>query len=422
MIPKAATRKGILLLCFYYMAFGILTVVNIDTAPLLGGLKAYRFAYLLLCFLFVLRLFTDPYFFQQFRRWPNLSYLSILFALAASSLYSTNPRALAPTEPTGLLSILVVTLLFWLSAGQIRLPSDFEIFAKASILLATCLSIWVVWTAAQGDFSVFRGGTGVNENYESLFMLTGAIAAFYFLIATDGLAVKLAFAGALSIILLGSGILASRGSLISAAVGSLITGFGVFARVPRRKLIVPGIFLVAVLSVLAFSPAAASVVSAFQGVEVSTLDDRTVIWQFAWRHFSGLESSHVLFGEGLASSATVLSTFMPQYANYHNDYLMWAMEHGLVGLSVFLLFLYRVGRVATATRHPQKALIQGWFAFLLIAGLSATVSSSEHLYWILLGVIVGAGCLTHSAAANPVHARLRGASLDQKVLIDRNGH
>ncbi|HLG94671.1 MAG TPA: O-antigen ligase family protein [Bryobacteraceae bacterium] len=411
-----------MLLCFYYMAFGILTVVNVDTAPLLGGLKVYRFVYPLLCFLFVLRLFTDPFFFQQIRRWPNLNYLAILFVLAASSLYSTNARALAPTEPTGLLSILVVTLLFWLSAGQIRLPSDFEIFAKASIALSTCLSLWVVWTAAQGNFSVFRGGTGVNENYESLLMLTGAIAAFYFLVATDGLAGKLAFAGALSVILLGSGILASRGSLISAAVGSLITGFGVFARVPRRQLIVPGIFLVVLLSVLAFSPAATSVVSAFQGVEVSTLDDRTVIWQFAWRHFNGLEGLRVLFGEGLASSATALDTFMPQYANYHNDYLMWVMEHGLVGLSVFSLFLYRIGRIATATSHPQKALIQGWFAFLLIAGLSATVSSSEHLYWILLGVIVGAGCLEYSAAADSIHASLCSVSPYQNVLIARDGH
>src|SRR2546422_1000351 len=77
---------------------------------------------------------------------------------------------------------------------------------------------------------------------------------------------------------------------------------------------------------------------------------------------------------------------------YHIHYLKYLMEHGVVGLFVFLGFLYAVTRRVVDCDHPRKNVMIGWLAFLFVAGLSSTIGDT-HLFWIVLGIVIGAGSL-----------------------------
>jgi O-antigen ligase len=387
------SRERILLLCYYYFAFGVLTIVNEDTVPLLGGLKLYRIAYPFLLLSVLVSFVRDPMSYERFRRWPNLSYLALVFSLIISSFYSPYTNVLVFSDPQGIVSILVVCSLFWIAASHMQEHEDFIKFALTTVALSVSLSLWVIWIAAQGDFTAFRGGTNINENYESLFVLCGAIPLIQFVLISKGILQRMASSAALLVILFASSILASRGMLLAAAAGAIVTTIGLLSKLPRRRLLTTGALFALVIGCVILLPGASNIADAFQSVDLGTLDDRTVIWHYAWRHFASSGGFETFFGGGLSSGITVLSSVFPEMPNYHNDYLMWLMEHGLIGLSLFLLFLCRIAYILVRTCDPYKYLMLGWYVFLLVVGLSAT-SSNEHLYWIMLGVMVGAasGC------------------------------
>jgi O-antigen ligase len=158
---------------------------------------------------------------------------------------------------------------------------------------------------------------------------------------------------------------------------------------PHRRLAAAGILLAIIVGIVALLPGARNIVHTFQAVDTATLDDRTVIWQYSLDHFASYGGFKLLFGEGLSSGIPALSSMFPETPNYHNVYLMWLMERGIVGLFLFALFLYRIGRAIIKTTHNHKHPMLGWYIYLLVSGLSATVSH-EHIFWILLGVVVGA--------------------------------
>ncbi|MGB7248530.1 MAG: O-antigen ligase family protein [Phormidesmis sp.] len=96
-------------------------------------------------------------------------------------------------------------------------------------------------------------------------------------------------------------------------------------------------------------------------------------------------------GYGLAS-AKALSPFDK---TSHNDYVRFLVEEGIVGFSLFLLFLMaQVARTVQAMRQslpgsPQRALAQAMFAFAIamIVGMSAgnvMVHTATFFYWWVL--------------------------------------
>jgi O-antigen ligase len=97
----------------------------------------------------------------------------------------------------------------------------------------------------------------------------------------------------------------------------------------------------------------------------------------------------MVFGQGLSSGSFVIRPALPDYENYHNEYLTWLMDQGVVGLAAFVVFLYAVARRVMKSDHPLKNVMIGWLVFLSAAGFSSTISD-QHLFWILLGTIVGA--------------------------------
>jgi O-antigen ligase len=383
------SRKRILLLCFFYFALGFLTIVNEDTVPLLGGLRLYRVAYPFLLLSVFLRFIQDPTLYDRIRHWPNLSYAVLIFTLVLSSLYTPYIGVLRLGDPFGLSGTLVVVSLFLIGASHMQQQEDFVRFALITASLSFSVSVWVIWTAAQGDFTAFRGGTNINENYESLYVLAGAIPLVEFILTSKQVLTRVVSTVGLLATLFASAILASRGPLIAAALGVSVTAIGLLRRLPRRKLVAISVAAVVLIGGIVLLPGASNVVNAFQDADVTTLDNRTVLWRYAWTHFCSLGAFRTLFGEGLSSGLPVLSSAFPDMPNYHNAYLMWLMERGITGLVVFLVFLFRVGYSIGKTSHPHRDLMRGWYVYVVVAGLTATVSN-EHLFWLLLGVIIGA--------------------------------
>lgn len=90
-------------------------------------------------------------------------------------------------------------------------------------------------------------------------------------------------------------------------------------------------------------------------------------------------------GDGLSSSITVIATMIFDVGSYHNTYLLWLMEQGIVGLALFLLFLYRIWRLVSGSDSSSREMMIGWFVFLLLLDLSGTISST-HAFWIIMGL------------------------------------
>ncbi|MEL7510667.1 MAG: O-antigen ligase family protein, partial [Cyanobacteria bacterium J06554_3] len=115
-----------------------------------------------------------------------------------------------------------------------------------------------------------------------------------------------------------------------------------------------------------------------------------------WRNLLMDWQQHPLLGYGMAS-AKRLSVFD---TTSHNDYIRFLVEEGIVGLSLFLLFLMaQVARLVQIMRQslpdsPQRALSQIMFAFLIsmVVGMAAgnvMVHTATFFYWWALMAILG---------------------------------
>jgi O-antigen ligase len=396
MLALSFTRRRVLILCAFYFSFGLLTVMNEDTIPLLGGFKLYRIAYPFLFLSVLVRFFRDCDLLPSAGRWPLFSYLALAFLTVVSAFYTPYTKVLLFGDPASLFGVLVVMSLFWVSAFQIHGTVDTLIFNWTAAALSLVLSAWVIWTASQADFNAFRGGTNINENYESLFLLAGVFPVVNFISSNRSKVWKALLIATLFSISLGAFILASRGMIIATLLGVLAMVVALAKEITRRGLLLIGVILMVMVGGAILLPGGSNTVSAFQAPELGTLDERTIIWGRSLQHFMEAGPFQIFLGDGLSSSINVIATMLPEQENYHNVYLLWLMEQGILGLAVFLFFMYRIWCFVSRSDSPGRAMMLGWFVFLLVGGLSSTISS-EHSFWIIMGVLSGTAAFSKPA-------------------------
>jgi O-antigen ligase len=392
MLFLSSTRRRIIVLCAFYFSFGLLTVINDDSVFLLGGLKLYRIAYPFLFLSVLVRILREPEFFAFVRRWPILPYLGLVFITLISSLHSLYIDVFSFNDPASLFGVLIVMSLYWISASQIQGPDDPLIFGGTAAALSLAISVWVIWTASRADFSAFRGGTNVNENYESLYVLAGVFPIIGLLFHVKSKVWRLFLILALLPIALGASILASRGMILAGLVGILAMSAGYAKKLKLSRVILLSAILVGVFAAATILPGGGNIVDVFQAPEVATLDDRTFIWGASMQRFMNAGILEILFGNGLSASLNLV----PDYGNYHNVFLQWLMEQGVVGLTLFLVFLSRTWGLVSRSDSSSRETMVGWFVFLLGAGLSSTISN-EHCFWIIVGILAGAGAISKPA-------------------------
>lgn len=401
LLVLAFTRKRVFVICAFYGCYAVLTIINEEGIPLLGGFKAYRLVYPILLLSIVARIFQDRQFLVRLYRWPLLPYCLILFVLAISSLYSPSISVFSLENTAGLFDRVFVFSLFCMAASQIQVKSDLSVFAAAAGIVSLGLSVWVIWNAAALEFSAYRGGTSVNENYLSAVILAGAAPLAYVLFSTTNLLLKSGILLSLLCVTVASLILASRGMLVAGAISVLfvVRGVGICRNFGRLKIgFMLGATLALLLVVWMLLPGADNTAARLGASDIDTFNGRTIIWSYSLNYFSQSGPLKMLFGNGLASTEYFLTPVLPEFGNLHNTYLLWLMEQGVLGLIIFVVFLYSLWRIVAISSHPHKYIMFGWLVFLLLAGMSGTVSD-DHIFWIIVGVIAGAS--SFRAVSNP---------------------
>jgi O-antigen ligase len=282
--------------------------------------------------------------------------------------------------------------LFWIAASQVHEENDLTIFAVTTVVVSLVLSVWVIRTAAELDFTAYRGGIEVNENYVSMFVLAGAIPLVSAIFGRKGISFRFMCLASILCIVLASMILASRGMLLALGAAAILVAFSYRSRLGNWKLLGFATVVVLVFSVPLLLPGGTNLLERFASADLATLNDRTNIWSHSFRYFAHSGLTSMIFGKGLASSKAIISPMVPGTENYHNVYLLWLMEQGMVGFFSLMGFLFIVIRCVLKSTHPLRSLMIGWLAYFLVAGLANTVSD-DHTFWIAMGVMIGASGL-----------------------------
>jgi len=383
------TRHRIFVVCGFYCFYALLSVLDPGNVPRVGPMTVFRALYLVAFVSCIARLVQDRTFVSQMRRWSAPSYFSLLFLILASALYSQTSGTFASASGSTVWDALALVSLFWMCAAQVQREVDLKIVAGTTVVVSLVLSVWVIWNAAQLDFTGFRGGIEVNQNYVSLFTLVGAISLCNIILTGKRFLVRLLFLLPLLCIVSASVILASLGMLAAFAVGLIWMAATALRGRSRRTLVGVAAALVLVFGIAMLLPGSGSLLARFREGDLGTLDQRTVVWSQSIKYFNASNLARMTFGQGLSSATFVLEPFVTSdLLNYHNQYLEYLMEQGVVGLTVFLMFLYAMIRRVTRSHHPRKHLMLGWMGILMVAGLSSTVADSQE-FWILVGVMAG---------------------------------
>ncbi|HEY6250071.1 MAG TPA: O-antigen ligase family protein [Candidatus Angelobacter sp.] len=385
----ALTRHRVIVICGFYSFYALLSVLDPDNVPRLGPVTIYRAIYLIALISLIARLVQDSGFPGQIRRWPMPSYLVLLTLVLASALYSQTSHTFSSEAGSTVWDIAAVFSLFWIAAAHIQQKSDLKIVAGTTVAVSLVLSAWVIWNAAQFNFEALRGGIQVNQNYVSQFVLTGGLPLLALLFLARRRLLKLLAVLLLLCVLSGSLILASRGifaAFVGGAAWMLVAGLRGRS---RKTLFGAGVVLVLIFGFALLLPGGRGLLERFQEGDVSTFNQRTILWSLSAEHFGESGILRMFFGQGLSSQAFVLAPYLnSDLTNYHNQYLKFLMEQGVVGAVAFLVFLYAIIRRVNRSHHPLRAVMLGWLGFLLVSGLTSTIADS-HQFWIFLGVMAG---------------------------------
>lgn len=398
----ALTRHRMLVICSFYSFYALVTVLDPNDVPHIGPVSVYRALYLIALISFVARLVQDSNFLNQIRRWPLTSYFFLLILIVASSLYSQTARAFSSTDLPTVWDIIAVFSLFWLTAAQVQREADLKLIAGTTVVVALVLSAWVIWNAARLNFTVLRGGIEVNQNYVSDFVLLGAISLINVVLVSKRLWVKLVSLLPLLLIMAASLILASRGLFIAFLVAVIWMAATALRGASRKTLLGVIAALVLIFCIALLLPGGTSLFARFGQVDVGTLDERTPIWEQSFRHFRESGLTRMIFGQGLSSITFVVGPYLSgeNFMNYHNQYLKFLMEQGVVGATAFLVFLYGMVHRIRRSGHSVKPVMIGWMGFLLVNGLSNTIADA-HEFWFLFGVMAGVCALPYPLTTRP---------------------
>lgn len=200
----------------------------------------------------------------------------------------------------------------------------------------------------------------------------------------------------------------SRGGIL-ALIFSGVVYFWVFS---RKKLIR---FSSLILIIFLASPLLA--VSAFVAIpedvrqsittrfDVSTSESvseitsgRTILWKNAFQLF--LQSP--LYGHGQATMIPLMKKNFPVWANSHNDYLLYLVHHGIIGLTLFLMVLgslfhqsWQLGERAESRAIVVLALSYfSGLAGFAFAMFGVNIMQPLFLFWAYSAIVLRTGSLS----------------------------
>ena len=393
-------KQKVLLVSAFYCSFAIFTVI-FAADPELIDLKIHYYIY---CFALIGALLSVPKVRQSIfntQLLPVASYAGVMIVTLGAMWYAPVNNILTMSVPEAFVGRLAAYGLFLITAIQLQRRRDLMVFATVAAVISTVASGWVIWFAGQSDFRGFRGGLLVNQNYVSYFVLIGALPLVFVLFLKREYFLRLFAIAALLLMAYASFVMASLGMCSAAAAGATLIIFLRLKTAGYRANWMKCLIVVFAIGAGFYFPGSENLPQRFQEANIYSLDFRTEIWTHSLQHFAGGSFSQMLFGWGLFSSGPIVRRYASNLANAHNMYLEWLLETGLIGFAIFVLFLFSIGRQILKSTHPYKSLMAGWYIFLLVSGLTGTVTD-DYTFWILSGVIIGA-CAWYQS---PVEARI----------------
>lgn len=381
----SVTRHRHLIICGFYCFFVLLTVLGEFVVPHLGPLTIYRALYLILGLSILFRWMQDRTFTAQIRRLPLLPFIALVVLVFASSLYSVFGDSLSWENNWNVWNHAVTMLVFLLTAFHIQRETDLNDFAATTVVVSVVLAFWVVRNIAQLNFEAYRGGISNDQNYVSGFIFLGMLVLIDVVLKGRS-RLRLLWIPVLLGELFTSLNLASRGMFIAFAMGALYLLISYLRG--RHRWAVVGILtvLALVVGIALLLPGSELLFSRFQDADVSTLSYRMTIWKGSLALFADSGPLRMLFGQGLYSAPVVIGPIVPDLLNYHNEFIRWLMDAGLIGLGAITVFFYTIGRRTLTTTHPLKRLMMSWFIFFLVTGLSENLSDVQ-ITWLFMGLI-----------------------------------
>ena len=281
-----------------------------------------------------------------------------------------------------------------------------QAFALAMLftLVVTWLNVWFdfSWTRThnQGfgqDHTVFKDriAQGILMSFFTVMALHHAVRAPTR--ARAVLAAVVAGLAAFSVLFLSSGRTGYLALLLALAV------FAIFAvGLRRRRLAIVALTLVAVMAVTfttstqlrsrvneAWNEAQTSSIA----VPVTSAGARVEMNRFTLQ--ASLE--HPVLGHGTASYPVLAPAHFtdPSWCavvcvHPHNQFAFFLFEQGLIGLALFLWFVFALVRQAWREETPRRALTMGFVAVLLVANMthSSFWLSTENHFFILMSVLL----------------------------------
>lgn len=319
-------------------------------------------------------------------------------------------------------SWLIAALGFLVAATALPRARDVKLVTVAYVLGSTAS---VLYGMASGDLTAaastaneaarFTGGGG-DPNVQA----AGFVAGMFLCAGLWGLARtgarRAALAGCFVAITIGFFLTQSRGGLLALGVAA-IAGIVLLPRQRRRLLALAGAALIGLAFVAATSPSAVERMTNIGG----GTSGRSDLWTVAARIFQ----DHPWAGIGLGSFQTVEPSYTLRSGPLtrvdlvaqephlvHNLYLQLATETGVIGLALFLFFIFMAlrsswlaGRSFERLGRPALADLAGAVMMGSIGMLAAQIFISDGddwRMWILLGI--GPALLTLARQTPPREA------------------
>ena len=384
------------ILSIYYLCFAVLTMIfpEIEDAP---GWKLYRVLYVLLVVVAIVHTVQDvkaSRFTRNQIRWAP--YVAALAALCLSAIYTPAGALDVWDASGGLVGRIVVIGLYWIAVTHFREEKDLRHFIRATVLCGLIMSLWVIQNAWRSGFAASRGGLSVNQTFVVEFIAIGMIPLIDLYFVSKETVVKVLAQLGILISMYGAYLTGSRGATLGLVLAGTVMVWKyrqTFSKARIARAIAGVVLFCGIAFIL---PGNENVLQRFlnQGGrpgDIDATEARTVvIWPLLLDKLSDRNSQQWLIGEGLNSSSSLLHDTFGNlgWGDAHNMYLQAVYDQGLIGLGLFLFFLYCVAKRIPRAPSPYVSLFYGWFVCLLVEGMFE-VEANNKPFWILLGVMAG---------------------------------
>lgn len=314
-----------------------------------------------------------------------------------------------------------VFLLALLLAGCLKSEKDVRmmtLYCLAGLLVGALVTLYQYKTgtfAVQDIYTQRAAGLREDPNDTAMLLVAGVPLAIYWFMNSKNVLIKLFFAGAIPLLLVGIVLTGSRGGFVTLVVIALM----IYLRRPTLQMTVAGLIMVASVAILApesYWNRMETLVTGEESHGGRSLESRSMLLQqgvavFMDRPVLGVGPGN--YGNAFMAAVTSgglvgrsgLSLVSEQGIVAHNMYLELVVEIGVLGTGLFLAVIYRALRglvgYGRTTGAKRKSFGLGFAIALalggmLFAGLFLSQGKNSVL-WFLVGLGFAVGQITAKA-------------------------